>query len=79
MEAELSEHLGYAKHAMEQKRTANARNGRTTKRIKTGTAEVEIAVPRDRDGSFEPQLVPKRQRCLAGFDEKVLARRMRAA
>ena len=73
LEAELSEHLGYAKHAVEQKRTTNARNGRTTKRIKTGTAEVEIAVPRDRDGSFEPQLVPKWQRRVAGFDEKVLA------
>jgi putative transposase len=73
LEAELSEHLGYPKHGARRASTPNARNGRTTKRVKTGSAEVEIAVPRDREGSFRPQLVPKRQRRLAGFDEKVLA------
>jgi putative transposase len=73
LEAELSEHLGYPKHGARSASTLNARNGRTTKRVKTGSAEVEISVPRDRQGSFEPQLVPKRQRRLAGFDEKVLA------
>jgi putative transposase len=73
LEAELSSHLGYPKHGARSTSTPNARNGRTTKRVKTGSAEVEIAVPRDRAGSFEPQLVAKWQRRLAGFDDKVLA------
>jgi transposase-like protein len=71
LEAELEDHLGYPPH--ERTRTANARNGRTKKTLKTDSSELEIEVPRDRDGSFEPQLVKKRQRRLAGFDEKVLA------
>lgn len=71
LEAELEHHLGYAPH--ERTSTANARNGRTKKTVKTGTSELEIEVPRDREGSFEPQLVKKRQRRLEGFDEKVLA------
>lgn len=71
LEAELEDHLGYAPH--ERTSTANARNGRTKKTLKTDSSELEIEVPRDRDGSFEPQLVKKRQRRLAGFDEKVLA------
>lgn len=71
LEAELEDHLGYPPH--ERTSTANARNGRTKKTLKTDSSALEIEVPRDRDGSFEPQLVKKRQRRLAGFDEKVLA------
>lgn len=73
LEAEMSSHLGYPKHAPEGRNGENSRNGHTRKRLKTGTREVEIEVPRDRAGSFEPQLVPKHQRRLPGFDEKVLA------
>ena len=51
----------------------NSRNGKTRKRMKTGEAEDEIEVPRDRDGSFEPKLVPKGRRRLPGFDDKVIA------
>jgi putative transposase len=73
LEAELSAHLGYVKHAPEGRNGKNSRNGTSTKRVKTATSELEISVPRDREGSFEPQLVRKRQRRLPGFDDKVLA------
>ena len=71
LDAELEDHLGYPPH--ERKGTSNSRNGKTKKTVKTDSSALEIEVPRDRDGSFEPQLVKKRQRRLAGFDEKVLA------
>lgn len=73
LEGEMTAHLGYEKHAVEGRNQGNSRNGRGRKRVKSGSAEMEIEVPRDRTGSFEPQLVRKRQRRLAGFDEKVLA------
>jgi len=73
LEGEMTAHVGYEKHAPEGRNGANSRNGRSRKRVKTGTAEIEIEVPRDRDGSFEPTLVPKGRRRLPGFDEKVLA------
>lgn len=71
--AEMTAHLGYEKHAVEGRNGSNSRNGRTRKRVKTDTTELEIEVPRDREGSFEPQLIPKRRRRLEGFDAKVLA------
>jgi len=73
LEAELTDHLGYAPHARNGSSPGNCRNGKGKKTIQTETAQFDIAVPRDRDGSFEPQLVQKRQRRLEGFDEKVLA------
>lgn len=73
LETEMTTHLGYSKHAGEGRNGANSRNGRAQKRVKTGTRDLEIEVPRDREGTFEPQLVPKRRRRLEGFDEKVLA------
>jgi putative transposase len=73
LEGELTEHLGYEKHDAEGRNGGNSRNGRTRKRVKTDTAEVDIEVPRDRDGDFEPRLVAKGQRRLPGFDEKVIA------
>lgn len=73
LEGELSEHLGYEKHDARGRDGGNSRNGRTRKRVKTDTAEMEIEVPRDRDGSFAPKLVPKGRRRLPGFDEKVIA------
>jgi putative transposase len=72
LEGEMSAHLGYAKHG-KQGGGGNARNGRSSKRVKTGAAELAIEVPRDRNGTFEPQLIRKWQRRLPGFDEKVLA------
>lgn len=73
LEGEMTAHLGYEKHASTGASSRNARNGKTAKRVKGEFGEVEIAVPRDRDASFTPQLVPKRQRRLPGFDDKVIA------
>lgn len=73
LEGEMTEHLGYEKHAPEGRDRGNSRNGKTRKRIKTGEAEHEIEVPRDREGTFEPVLVPKGRRRLPGFDDKVIA------
>jgi len=73
LEAELSAHLGYAPHARNGGGPGNCRNGKGKKTVQTETGPFDLEVPRDRDGSFEPQLVKKRQRRLDGFDEKVLA------
>jgi putative transposase len=73
LEGEMTDHLGYEKHASEGRDRGNSRNGKTSKRVKTGDDEVEIEVPRDRDGSFDPKLVPKGRRRLPGFDDKVIA------
>jgi len=73
LEAELTAHLGYAPHARKGSSPGNCRNGKGKKTVQTETAQFDIDVPRDRDGSFEPQLVKKRQRRLDGFDDKVLA------
>lgn len=73
LEGEMTAHLGYEKHAVDGRNGENSRNGRTRKRVKTDSSELEIEVPRDRDGTFEPQLIPKRRRRLEGFDDKVLA------
>jgi putative transposase len=73
LEAEMTTHLGYARHAHEGRGSGNSRNGKTRKSIQSEAGQYEIEVPRDREGSFEPQLVPKRTRRLEGFDEKILA------
>jgi putative transposase len=71
--AELTTHLGYEKHAAEGRHSGNSRNGASSKRLKGEFGTVEIAVPRDRAGSFEPQLVPKGTTRFAGFDDKILS------
>jgi putative transposase len=71
LEAEMTTHLGHERH--ERRRGSNSRNGHTVKTVTTETGQVEVRVPRDREGTFEPQLVKKRQSRLEGFDEKVLA------
>jgi len=73
LRAELTEHLGYAPHAPEGRGSGNTRNGSTAKTVQTAHGDLALQTPRDRAGSFEPVLVPKRQRRLEGFDEKVLA------
>ncbi|MFP3443103.1 transposase, partial [Pantoea sp. SIMBA_133] len=57
LNAEMDEHLGYEKHALEGRGTGNSRNGYSAKRLKGQHGEVPIQAPRDRDGSFEPQFV----------------------
>ena len=73
LEGEMTHHLGYPLRAPEGKNTGNSRNGKTTKRVKTGTEDVDLSIPRDRNGEFEPQIVKKHQRRLPGFDDQVLA------
>jgi putative transposase len=71
LEAEITEHLGHEKQG--RRRSSNARNGHSTKTVQTDSGPVEIRVPRDREGTFDPKLVKKHQRRLEGFDEKVIA------
>ncbi len=73
LEGEMTDHLGYPPHSPAGQLTGNSRNGKTRKTIKDKNGEIEITVPRDRNGEFEPQLVKKRQRRLPGFDDKVIA------
>jgi len=72
LNAELDEHLGYEKHAPEGRNTGNSRNGTTSKRLKGQHGEIEIDTPRDRNGSFEPQLVAKGQTRFTAFDDQIL-------
>jgi putative transposase len=73
LEVELTEHLGYEPHCEPEGGAGNTRNGSTPKTLITDQGRVPIDAPRDRDGSFEPQLVRKRQRRFKGFDDKILA------
>ena len=73
LEAELTDHLGYEPHEQKGRGTGNSRNGKGRKTVQSETGEIDIQVPRDRNGTFEPKLVKKRQRRLEGFDDKVLA------
>jgi len=73
MEVELTDHLGYEPHQEPPGGTGNTRNGSTSKTLITESGEVRIDTPRDRAGTFEPQIVRKRQRRFEGFDDKILA------
>ena len=74
LEAELDDELGYSKYDYRNKDTDNSRNGHSTKTMKTSFGEVDIAVPRDRKGEFEPQFVRKQQTSLSGdIEEKILS------
>jgi len=73
LEAELDEQLGYPKHAVEGRNRGNSRNGTRSKTVLTEVGEIELDVPRDRDGSFEPKIVRKRQRRMSGVDELVIS------
>ena len=71
---EITEHLGHEKHGLAGTESGNARNGTRAKTVLTeATGQVQIDVPRDRAGTFEPQIVKKRQRRLTGVDEIVLS------
>lgn len=71
LEGELDAHLGYGRH--EKTSTPNARNGTTTKRVKTSFGETTIEVPRDRDASFNPMLIPKRQSMVDGLENVIVS------
>ncbi|MCB0976937.1 MAG: transposase [Acidimicrobiales bacterium] len=73
LEAEMDAHLGYSKHDPAGRDGGNSRNGTRAKTVITEVGPVDIDVPRDRDGSFEPKVVRKRQRRLGGVDEMVIS------
>ena len=73
LEAEMEEFLGYEKHSIAGNNTGNSRNGYGRKTIKSEYGECEIAVPRDRNGEFQPQVIEKRQTRTDGVEEKIQA------
>ena len=73
LEGELDDHLGYGKHDPAGRDGGNSRNGHRAKTVLTDTGPVVITVPRDRDASFEPKIVAKRQRRLTGIDDIVIS------
>lgn len=73
LEREISEHLGYEKHAVEGYGTGNSRNGKSVKTLESAYGPVEVEVPRDRTGTFEPQIIPKRKRTISGLEEKIIS------
>lgn len=73
MQAEMTEQLGFEKNDPKAKSTENRRNGSSKKTLRSDQGPLDIEVPRDRDGEFEPAIVPKHQREFKGFDDKILS------
>ena len=73
LQVELTEHLGYEKGSPEASAFSNSRNGSTPKTVATQVGQVDLDVPRDREGSFTPRLVPKGARRLGGLDEMIIS------
>ena len=73
LEGELDDHLGYGKNDPDGRNGGNSRNGHREKTVLTDAGPVEITVPRDRDASFEPKIVAKRQRRLTGVEDMVIS------
>ena len=72
LEGEMTHHLGYPPHDRSGRKSGNSRNGRTAKRLESESGSLDLEVPRDRNGSFEPKIVEKRQRRVAGLDETIV-------
>jgi putative transposase len=73
MAAEMSEHVGYEKHDAAGNNSGNSRNGKSAKTIKGSFGTMPLEVPRDRNGTFEPQIIEKHQRRFTGFDENIIS------
>jgi putative transposase len=73
LQAEMTGHLGYEPHAADGRGTGNSRNGTSPKTLTTEQGDIAVEVPRDRNGTFEPQLVKKHQRRFDGFDDKIIS------
>jgi len=73
LEAEMADHLGHGKNEPVANPTGNTRNGKSQKTLKGDFGELPIEIPRDRHGTFEPQLIPKHQTRWTGFDDKILS------
>ena len=73
LNAEMEQHLGYAKHAPEGRNSGNSRNGKSSKKLRSVHGEIELDIPRDRNGSFEPKLIKKGEKQLNGFDDRIIS------
>ena len=73
LEAELTDHLGYEKHAPDGRNRGNSRNGKTTKTLKDDKGALPVEIPRDREGSFDPKLIRKYQTRWPDFDDKIIS------
>jgi putative transposase len=73
MHAELTEHVGYEKHDPAGNNSGNSRNGSSKKKLKGDFGEIDLETPRDRNGSFEPQIVARNQTRFTGFDDKIIS------
>ena len=73
MQAEMTDHLGYPRNAPEGKNSGNSRNGSYKKKLKGDFGQIDVAVPRDRNGSFEPVIVPRGETRFKGFDDKIIS------
>ena len=72
-DGEITDHLGYKKHEQRPGDSENTRNGHSTKKVKSKVGEIELEIPRDRKGKFEPQIVQKYQKDISGIEEKVIS------
>ncbi|MBZ9606531.1 IS256 family transposase [Clostridium estertheticum] len=73
LEAEMDSQLGYDKYDISEKRTPNSRNGYSKKTVKSELGAVDLNIPRDRNGEFEPKILPKYQRNITGIEDKIMA------
>lgn len=73
LQAEMTEHLGYEKHAAAGRGSGNSRNGKSEKTLKSEAGEMAVEIPRDRNGTFVPQLVKKHETHFDGFDDKIIS------
>jgi putative transposase len=73
LEGEMDGHLGYVKHSAEGINSGNSRNGKSSKKVKTTLGEVELEIPRDRNSTFEPVLIPKRSRKVEAIEEMIIS------
>ena len=72
LDAEMDDPLGYGEHGPKGNNSGNSRNGRGKKMVVLGDDEVQLTCPRDRNGSDEPQLIPKGKKYFAGFSDRIL-------
>ena len=73
LEAEMDDELGYGKHDVAGNNSGNSRNGSYKKTLKSELGAVELSIPRDRNGDFEPKIIPKNERTADGIEDKILA------
>ncbi len=72
LEAELEDHLGYERYDNQNKSTSNSRNGYRTKKVKSDFWEVQLNIPRDRNGDFQPRVIPNYENDISGIEDQVI-------